>query len=359
MNPDQPSDRRPKKQRNHTVPRMLLNRFASRSAGKEHHIWQFRRGSEPFETNTRDSSAITEFYGDPTNGLETALSAIETRHSDVLNKILMGNDPCQVEDDLRSLVWSLAIRTANLRSNIGHLFSSGLREMVAQADRDTVNQWLPSQLDKEFDAAIDDLVEKLPPVQSRALRISLERRPALRTKLRQYADLYLDHIDASGSIQSLLAALQSQLDIENATTDAHIRSLERLPAIGHVPDTFRPAEWRIIRAEPQSVIIGDGACFAAPDSGEPAHLLRYAKDWTEIYLPISHDAVLLACRSTRPRVLEIDEINQASAALSYDQFFAARNTECEMSLQSLIRTGVATMTHEEIKQIVREAWSGQ
>lgn len=359
MQHDEPLNKQSTKQHNHTVPRMLLNRFAFRIAGKEHYVWQFRREAKPFQSNTRKSSAIIEFYGDPSNGLEASFSVMEGQHSDLLNAILASNDPRGVEDELRSLVWSLTIRTANLRSNIGQLLSSGLGEMVAQADRDTVNQWLPGQLDKEFDAVIDDLAERLPSVQSRAFRISLERRPALRIKLRQYADLYLDHIDAPGAIQSLLAALQSQLDCEKAMTDAHVRSLERLPTIGHVPDTFRPADWRIIRTEPQSVIIGDGACFATQVSGEPAHLLRYAKEWTEIYLPISHDAVLLACRSAQPKLLDIDEINRASASLSYDQFFAARNTECEMSLQSLIRTGVATMTHEEIKQIVREAWSGQ
>lgn len=347
------------KRRNHTIPRMLLKRFASRSTGDEHYVWQFRRGTEPFETNIKNSSTITDFYGEPSNGVEDSLSVIESRQSDVLNKILSGDDPHDVEDELRSLVWSLTIRTANIRSNFGDMFSHGLAEMIAQANDDTIKQWLPRRMDKEFDTAIEDLFEKLPPVQARALRISLERRPALRAKLRQYVGICLDHTDVAGTIQAVLTGVRSQMDLEKITSDAHVQSLERLPTIGHVPDTFRPANWQLIRAAPQSVIIGDGACFAVQDSEEAAHLLRYAKDWSEIYLPIAHDAVLVASRSTKPELYSLDEINRASASLSYDQFFAARSTDHERFLHGLIRTGTATLTIDEMRQIVREAWSGE
>lgn len=357
IQPEHSPTGRTKRQRNHTVPRMLLNRFAARSVSDEHYVWQFRLGTIPFETNTRNASAITEFYGNPSNGLETALSAMETRQSNILTEILAGADPNAVQDDLRSLLWSLTIRTANLRSNLRDLLAKGIDQMAAQADSDTIKRWLPDRIDEEFDASLDGLIEKLPPVQARALKVSLMWRPALRSKLRLWVRMHLDHTDIAEGIQALLGHLCEHLDFETISSDSHVHSLERLPAINHVPDAFRPDHWSVVRSDSHTVVIGDGACFASNATQETGHLMRFAKDWTAIYLPISHDAVLVASRSAHTALRSIGDINRASAALSYDQFFAARNTERERSLQTLIRTGTATLTLEEMQQIVREVWS--
>ena len=358
MPQDDPQKQANIKKHNHTIPRMLLKRFASRSTVKSYYIWQFRQRATPFESNILRSSTIAYFYGEPANGVEDSFSVVESQQSIMLDKLLDGIDPRELDDELRRFVWMLAIRTANFRSNVKQIFSGGIDEMITQADDETITRWLPKLLDAEFDTVLDELVMKLPPVQARALKISLERRPSLRDKLRQWADIYLGTADTAGNIQAILSAIREQMDTAKFTGDAHVKSIEQLPQIDHAPDSFRPAHWHVIRTASQSVLLGDGTCFAVGTSGEQGHLLRFAKDWHEIYLPIAHNTVLVASRSAQRPLYSIEDINQASASLSFDQFFAARNTDYERSLQAFIRTGTATMTTDEIQQSVRAIWSG-
>lgn len=358
MSDAQPTKKRPESKQNHTIPRMLLNRFAHRIEGAEHYVWQMRRESKPFENNTRRAAVNAYFYGDPANGVETAFSVIEQEQSQAIDRLLAGVEPSEVEQECRQLVWTLAVRTANLRANCGELFAACMNELINQATDEAIRTSLPSRLDEEWEAIEAKVLNAMPAIQARALRLSLERRPGLRVKLRQYADLCLESVDVAGSIQTFLAMAQSEVDPSQIAGRAHVRAFEEGPSVGHVPDAFRPMYWRVITLPQRSVILGDGACFAVNADREPGHLLRFAKDWHEIYLPIAHDRVLVACRSSTPPRYGVDEINQASASLSHEQFFASCNTETEQALQRLIGTGVATMTRQEVREMAHRAWAG-
>lgn len=355
----QESNRSPQSKHNHTIPRMLLNRFAHRIEGDEHYVWQLRRNGKPFENNTRKAAAIAYFHGDPANGVESAFSIIEGSQSQAIDRLLAGGDPHDVEYECRQLVWTLAVRTANLRANFARLFSDCLDELIDQATDETIRTSLPQRLDEEWAAIEAAVLDKLPAIQARALRLSFQRRPMLRTKFREFADQFLEGIDIGQPIQALLAEVQLRADGNQIARDAHVRAFEEAPGVGHIPNTFRPAHWWVVPLPERSLILGDGACFAVGSDGEPGHLLRFAKDWHEIYLPVAHDRVLVATQSSTSPCLGVDEINHASASLSHEQFFAVRSTEIEQKLQRRIGTGVATMTREELRDMAYRAWHGE
>lgn len=348
----------PVARRQHTIPRMLLKRFASRIEGREAYTWQFRRRARPFETNVRNASVESMFYGDSDNGIEQGLSSIESRHAFILDEVSRGRAPGGFADDLRQLLWTLGVRTSNFRRNVGDLFRHGIDEMAEQVDAPTAKMMISDHLKSEFDTMLDDTIGKLPAVQARAFRISLERRPALRDKFRRVVSMLAEAEDYALAFKAVLHMARRSFDMNDVSRTAHIRSLLRLSECGYVPESFRPEHWQILRAASGHVILGDSASFAIDGDASPGHVLRFGQDWLEIYLPISHDAVLVASRTNSPPQLTIEQINTASASLSYDQFFAAENSLKQQTLLPLIRTKSATLSREEMQEIVRNMLSG-
>lgn len=336
---------------------MLLKRFASRAKGGEVYTWQFRRNARPFEANVRNASVEAQFYGDADNGIEQGLGRIESRHAVVLDEVLKGRDPRDFADELRQLLWTLAVRTSNFRHNVGDLFRNGIDELADQVDVPTATRMISEHLKNEFDTMLDETIAKLPAVQARAFRISLERRPALRDKFRRLIAMQVEGDNYAFAVQALLHLAQKTIDTDALSETSHVRALQRLGERGYVPESFRPEHWQTLRVPARSVILGDGACFAVGDSG-PGHMLRFGQDWSEVYLPISHDTVLIASRVDAPPRLKIEQINTASASLSYDQFFAAENGVEEQSLAQIIRTRASTLSLPEIQRIVREMLAG-
>ena len=77
----------PGQKRNHYIPRMLLNRFASRTEGKKHWIWQTGQDGQSREISTRDAAVGSLFYGESSTGVERALSEVESRIATVLRRL--------------------------------------------------------------------------------------------------------------------------------------------------------------------------------------------------------------------------------------------------------------------------------
>ena len=69
----------PGQKRNHYIPRLLLNRFASRAEGDKHWVWQSGQGGQSREISTRDAAVGSHFYGALDTGVEQALAKVESR----------------------------------------------------------------------------------------------------------------------------------------------------------------------------------------------------------------------------------------------------------------------------------------
>src|SRR5437773_5887036 len=99
------------KVRNHYIPRLLLNRFASRTQGDTSWIWQLSSDGRAREISTRDAAVGSLFYGKPDSGVEEALARIESRFAPILERIDLGEQPSEFQEALRQFVYLLFIRT--------------------------------------------------------------------------------------------------------------------------------------------------------------------------------------------------------------------------------------------------------
>jgi hypothetical protein len=66
----------------HTIPRFLLNGFASRTTGKEVYVWLYRHDGIVAEVNTKGVGSERYFYGGPgEQSVDDAITEAETEYA--------------------------------------------------------------------------------------------------------------------------------------------------------------------------------------------------------------------------------------------------------------------------------------
>ncbi len=337
------------KKRNHYIPQFLLRRFASRQEQGRSWLWQFRPGQAPTEVVTKDAAVSKFFYGDPETGIEESLAVLEGKQASLLRELDSGANPSDFDQHLLRFVWFLAFRTRSLRHHFAHTAKRGLAEL-ASIDQAKMASLFAAKARSEPDSYILPILDRLPPSLAH-LRTPLLA--LLRSKVHQ--DEFLQEIaKAVVQVPHILAMIANQA--EEAAAKGQVRALKQiLDESWNVPTTFRIAQWSVRRFASSSVILGDGGTFAINPAGEVGTVGRFSSTFTALYAPISHECVLIGHRDECPP-LSLNEINAASARLSFDTFFASRNTAAEQAMVNLVGTGEPVLSEDDIQRVVAESW---
>lgn len=120
-------------------------------------------------------------------------------------------------------------------------------------------------------------------------------------------------------------------------------------------DRLAPESWTVVSFPSHSVVLGDVVSFTVGPDGQNGTVGRFKEDLEAIYLPISHERVLVGHRKTTP-LLDLDSINRASASLSSNVIFAARSTETERALTGLIGSTAPMLSDDERDEVVDNVW---
>ena len=307
------------RRRNHNIPRFLLNRFACRREGDKRWIWQISRRGAPKEISTRDAAVSRDFYGGHKTGLENALSDIETPLHNVLVAIDSGSPLESHAQELRQLVWSLALRTAALRGQFEQTATNMLDILVEAA----TDEKLRSGVMDHFEKNLDELVlEQMPPDQRDRVAIVLQN-PAIRMAVQQAVRVRIERESFKPLLVGLSHLLRSQGTLEKAARGGHIKALNSLLREGRSPEWFAPMGWQKIDMAPHSVILGDCCVVGISSDGAIGPLLGRSEDWQLAFVPISHSSVLVAHRTTGRALLTAAEVNKASAMCSLEHLYAS------------------------------------
>ncbi len=84
--------------------------------------------------------------------------------------------------------------------------------------------------------------------------------------------------------------------------------------------------------------------------------MRFGREWEIAYLPIAHDALLIARHGQDSEPLDPKRLNEASASLSFSTLFASQCDDREERLQRMIGTADAGLSDDEISRVVSETW---
>ncbi len=284
------------KKRNHHIPRLLLRRFAFRANKRSAYLWQFRQGDSPIEVETRNAGVESFFYGDPATGIEDDLAKLETTWGELLAEADAAVDLGHRDEELRRFVWILAFRTRALRAQVGNT-AVKLVSNLAEADPATVADALRREFDSDPDALLEAALASLLTEAGVAIRAAMASDPRLKQWI---LDLLTKAIPSA-------CALATK-DLRSAAPALHQGAergqLEALSKIlgdhSWVPSgEFAPASWIVLRFDPHSVILGDGAVFALGPQEQIGTIARFAGSWREVYVPISHERVRRPTRGNR------------------------------------------------------------
>lgn len=339
--------------RDHYIPRFLLRRFAFRATKKGSFLWQFRPGKGPIQVETKNAGVESLFYGDSTTGVESGLSKIETQWAALLNWLDDGGDPNARSQELWRFAWTLGIRTRALREETAATTGSLLRKM-AGADSAMVVAGALRTLDQGEGAFWEEAMKSQPPAVAEAIQMALRADPSIKERLlRQIRELVIAHApSALRTALNLIAARNLSADVANG----QIQGLTKLLAQPSAEvDKFAPPHWSVLRFGANEVVLGDVVTFTIGPQEAVGATARFKADLEAIYVPISHERVLVGSKVDAP-ALALDAINRASAGLSREALFTARNTQAEAALAATIGSIDAIMSESEKQDLANDAW---
>lgn len=119
--------------RQHYIPRLLLDGFATRTQGDNSFVWCFRKSGPPFETNTLNVGLQNHFYGESGQGSldDFITNKLETKHSTCVSQLRKDRSVTSPADEetLMDFVHSLVLRTGNPRDTLQTGFTSIFNEL--------------------------------------------------------------------------------------------------------------------------------------------------------------------------------------------------------------------------------------
>jgi hypothetical protein len=333
------------RQRNHEIPRFLLNRFATRAEGDKRWIWRIGRDGTMLELSTRDVAVSPRFYD---ARLEGVLQIAEGRFSKILAAVDRGRAPEGFSEELRQLMWTLAVRTRATREQFGSVADEMLSELATWAATAEAGDTLVRDLYTTLDTRAQEATAQLP-LEQRELATASLRVPAVREQVIAYA-----RANFGDCIETLVRVIQDRRIVSTSAKTGQIRGLTQLLDRGSAPEQFRPKAWHVVRADRHSFILGDGCVFAKLANGSLASLLKDARNWVEAYLPISDHQVLVATREATGPSLDSASFNEASAALASRYFYTSRVSATVRDLMPQIGAWEPLLSRDELVELVRQ-----
>jgi hypothetical protein len=219
-----------------------------------------------------------------------------------------------MKPQIDEFVSHLIVRTNNLRKGLVQMGKTMIEGMAEQFERVEPGSVLHGNMRQvahsaETRATIDREAEKLP--------------AAVRPLYRQMVQEWINSPLFADQLRAISKQAMDMVDIPQVVRDAQVQILDGESSIQKRAELLQPFTWRVIEYDPNSLVLGDHG----PLSQEKAQTsLRHPimmEGITMIYLPISHQRLLVgACTggSVKP---DPEYLNANSVELS-QEFFVAR-----------------------------------
>lgn len=347
--------------KNHIIPKWMQKEFASRTDGEEVFTWVYRKGSNPFETNTGNSNAENYFYGRKGElNADDVMTEVETyRLSPLINKLRDGT--CNFDDsktEIAELIAHFSIRTKTIRKGFEQMSEKtleGFKDILT--DDETVSEVLLKPSEGQIGEIFDDALNSSNLEMENALAIFQMLGLEKENVKNLIVDLTLSNLqdeERKEETQDFVKDLFSNLfnkaveDLPNSIKKGHNQSLLNntipLPRV----EKYEQLNWSIYETT-STLILGDVACIFR-EIGEKSFKPSCELDKTgQIYLPISSSQMLVGTNDMDEIETDVTVLNEAIASCSYEQFVCSENKEDKANLVQLIGTNAHLASDEEIE----------
>lgn len=158
--------------------------------------------------------------------------------------------------------------------------------------------------------------------------------------------------DLEDMIKALTAQMRSILP--QAAKDGHIKTLATHPAPEPRAEKYRSLNW-FIRDTSEPLVLGDIGCLFETDGARRYKPLNDKGDkLVNIYLPLSSSKLLLGTAYSAPSLVDVGQINKATAKCSYEYFISAASGRNNDSLMASIGEWAGILTTKEREQLLKE-----
>jgi hypothetical protein len=329
--------------RQHTIPRFLLNGFASKTQGYDSFVWVYRKDSLGREINTLNVGVENHFYGKASEvSVDDQITAIEPLYADLLRNLQDHGGSRPVEDGrIPKFITHLSTRTRFLRQSITDsmaLLLDGLHERFKNHD------FLQAQFFK--DSRVQNLLQSMlsargvaPDQMDEAILLLKPYLPKLMDLLPELPDL----VDRSMDV--------ARAAMPNAIRAAHINALSRIPAEDKRAESYAKLNWFIVVVDTR-LLLGDTVCVFET-SGErwfkPVH--EADDDLRKVLLPLSFDRLLLGSPVSVCPSLDVNVINKAIVRCSYEYFVSSEALPSHSALVRSIGRWSGITSESELRTI--------
>ena len=358
----------------HFIPQFLQKGFAtaiensrgfgksSKKLKKEVSVWVFDSTQKSYCTSTRNKGAERFFYGLENSVVDTTITRAETKYANIVNKLRQHTSSVPIKADtavIANLVSHLFVRTKHTRDS-GEEAYGILLEMLEELFGDTAGfeSFLRNAIEKNSDvsqARFKQRFREATPQQQKAIKKKLEDNPNLVSETLE--TIIAKQVPSNPLTEEFFQPLKE----EKASTakSAHIKSLTESIAPQIRTDRLSQLYWFIHVEKENSFILGDAIVFCRTVDREYKPYMNTAKDIDCIFFPISSKHILIGMTSDSTPVVDVDILNQASAAISREFFIASQNTQREKDYSLLVNTNSSITSDselEEIKKAVQKEW---
>jgi Protein of unknown function (DUF4238) len=328
--------------KNHIIPKWMQKGFASRTVGEEVFTWIYRKGSNPFETNTGNSNAENYFYGRKEElNADDVMTEVETyKLSPLINKLRNRNcDLNNSKTEIAELIAHFSIRTKTMRKGIEQMAEKtfeGMKEVLT--DDETVSNVLLNPSEQQLESFFDDALSDSDPEMENILNI-LKMSGFEKDQVKEFivgiTQATLKNEEAKNDIEGFVKDLFSTMfdgvleDLPNSMKKAHNRSLLDNTIPQPRVDKYKQLNWSTYDTT-STLILGDVACIFR-ETGEKSFKASCEIDKTgQIYLPISSNQILIGTNDTDEIETDVNVLNEAIASCSYEQFICSENAKTDL-----------------------------
>lgn len=315
----------------HIIPRFFLKHFASRETSKSKYTWLIRSGADPVEINI-DSATERYFYGVDDEGVDPEITKREKDYAALLDDLVFAHSKVNSTELLLEFIVHIAVRTKNTRVGFH-------KHAVAKYDEKS------APLLSDFSAYASKLMAEQPNLLIEAfmkqqnIEANDENKKLVSYLLGYAISRQKNILNQSASVAGdAIQQLRYEINDENIK-QAHISALKRTNVS---PDkkqkSLEGLVWRVQVFEDYSVVIGDVAVWCIDsESGYSAPMpLILGRKVEFIYMPISHNKVLIGSRENLSPRFDITWINHVSVGLSEERFYSPINPLNESALAAQI-----------------------
>lgn len=329
--------------RQHFLPRFLLRGFSVRQGKKQHYVYEFRNNGVVRRGEVGTVGFQRRFYG--SDDLESNLAILESRYASLIETLRTSSLDSTMKPQIDEFVSHLIVRTNNLRKGLvqmGKAMVEGITEQFERVEPSSVLHGTIRQvaLSAETRATIDREAEKLPAAV----------RPFYRQMVQEWINspLFVEQLRVT-SKQAM-----NMVDIPQAVRNAQVQILDGESSIQKRAELLKPFTWQVVEYEPNTLVLGDHGPLGQEKAQTYLRHPIMMEGIDMIYLPISHQRLLVGgCNggSVKP---DPDYLNVNSVELS-QEFFVARTDSTKMR-ESLASIGKRCMLYkpQEMRSLIEE-----